>query len=366
MKKLNQNSVRSIISVALFSAGALFCQKTAAGDFPYTINAVADKIVIIKCTTFKDDQCSGSGFIAKMDDKTYIFTNQHVILGCPKVSFRTTTGEVLNPRSVELSLNRDIVRLQIEDRDGFVVSATPAIDIPIAIFGNSEGGGVATELYGETTGVTADLVEVSAEFVSGNSGSPVLNEQKEVIGIASFVRFNSKEDDDKEDVRRFCYRLTGDKWVPVNWKQYNEKYGKSYIETSEMVESVFKIVYGWGNDPYGYVPSDFINYDLRKWAKEHNNMVDHINELVKTGRATTKELNSINKEISNDIYDSAQALALFCQRKSDQVDIKLNSRDLTGFLRSKFEDYASSLNWASKEIDEFGKELRQSDYFHFK
>ena len=338
--------------------------------FPYTFNEVADRIVIINCTTFSGDRCSGSGFIANMDGKTYLITNQHVILGSPEIEFKTASGETLHPRGVELSATRDIARLLLDDHDGFKVSATPALGMPVAIFGNSEGGGVATELYGEVTGVTADLVEVSADFVSGNSGSPVLNMDREVIGIASYVTFVSTDESDsdadgKEEVRRFCYRLTNVGWTPVNWKKYNEDYGRTYLETEAVVNSIFEVVMGWGDDPYGYVSNDYRDYDLKKWAKDHNSMVDKIVRLSDKGSATQKELDNINKQIRNGIGDSAEALAEFCGRKSRQMELKLSKRDLTGFLEEEFASYVDALAWASSAIEEFGEELSGLNYFHF-
>lgn len=339
-------------------------------SFSYTFNDVADKIVIINCTTFSGDKCSGSGFIGKMDGKTYLFTNQHVIMGSPQVTFMTTTGEKLHPLGVELSITRDIVRMPLADHDGFVISETPALEIPMVVFGNSQGGGVATELYGKVKGVTSDLVEVTADFVAGNSGSPVLNTDKEVIGIASYVRFVSLDDKDsdgkqKKEARRFCYRLTDVQWAPVNWKKYNEDNGKEYLETEALVDSIFDVVYGWGNNPYDYVPNDFRDYDLKKWAKSHNDMVDKLMRLSDKGVATQKELDNTNKEISNGISRSATALSTFCKRKSRIVAMKLNQKDLTGFLRKEFERYTASLEWASSAIDDYGDELSRRDFFHF-
>ena len=187
-------------------------QAEIKAQFPYSFDDVSDKLVLIECKGRHGDW-SGSGFVAEMNGKTYIFTNQHIVLGADTISFKTAAGEVLRPRAVELSATRDIARLLLQDHEALTISDNLSMGAPLAVFGNSEGGGVATELYGKVTGVGADLVEVSADFVSGNSGSPVLNLDKEVIGIASYVRYSApskmKEGTQFENkVRRFCYRLT--------------------------------------------------------------------------------------------------------------------------------------------------------------
>jgi hypothetical protein len=339
-------------------------------QFSYTFNDVYDKLVLIECKG-KHGAWQGSGFVAAMDGKTYIFTNQHIVLGTDTISFKTAKGEVLRPRAVELSATRDIARLLLEDHDALAVSDNLSMGAPLAVFGNSEGSGVATELYGKVTGVGADLVEVSAEFVSGNSGSPVLNQDREVIGIASYVRYSQpsqmKEGTQFENkVRRFCYRLTDVQWMPVNWKKYNEEYGKAYRETEELVDSVFAVVNGWYEDPFGPVSEDQSDYDLRKWSNDHNHMVNRIVRLSDKGRASVSELNSTNKQIRNDIGDSAEALSAFCKKRARFVEFKAEKRDLTGFLRDEFEGYVYRLQYASEAIDYIGTKLAVIDYFHFK
>ncbi len=351
-------------------------QEEIKAQFPYSFNDVADNLVTVECENDAGDRYVGSGFIAKMNGKTYVFTNQHVIMGAAQIDIKTTTGDRVIPRGVELSLTRDIARLPLAANDpheGFTISDKPAMDMLVAVFGNSEGGGVATELYGKVTGVGADLVEVSAEFVSGNSGSPTLNQDREVIGIVSYVRFYNLKDDDADDdtkpekkARRFCYRLTDVKWMPVNWKRYTENYGKPFMETEELVDSILDIVYGWVVDPFGPVSNEHRDYDLKKWAKAHNDMVGKIVRLSDKGRATRHELDNINKQISNDIGDSAEALSEFCERKSRHVEMKLSKRDMTGYLRGRFEDQVYSLEYAAEFIDHFGNKLSDIQYFHFK
>jgi hypothetical protein len=341
-------------------------------EFTYSFNDISDKIVTIECRSMEGDKSFGSGFIAQMDGKTYVFTNQHVIMGASQISIKTTRGKQIIPRGVELSMTRDIARLPLAaSAEGFAISDKPAIDMLLAVFGNSEGGGVATELYGKVSGVGSDLVEVTTEFVSGNSGSPALNDQQEVIGIVSYVRFyapdSTTESDDQpqEKARRFCYRLSDVEWMPVNWKKYNDEYGSDYLEIESLVASIFDVVDGWVNDPFGAVPSEYRDYDLQKWAKSHNSMVKKIMRLSDQGSCTQKELDKTNKQISGDIDDSAQALSAFCFKKSRLVEMKLAKKDLTAFLRESFEMNMDALQYASESIDRFGSRLSTIDYFHF-
>ncbi len=332
---------------------------------PYSFNDVASCIVIIKCRS-ETGRWSGSGFVAQVDGKTYIYTNQHVIMGADQIEFRTVNGEDLKPSTVELSRERDIARLVIADREeALAISSNLAIDAPLAVFGNSEGGGVATELYGKVTGVTSDLVEVSAEFVSGNSGSPVLNAEKEVIGIASYVQFSSpSEDSDEKDksrfeskVRRFCYRLTNVEWFPVNWRPYNDKYGKPYVLTQSTFESVVAIINGCIEDPLERVPSDgYRDIGLTSWSTTHNKMVDRLNIIRKQGFTQTQW-----KKLRNEYYDSAHGLANIAHRHAMKLAGESDDAALSGFLKAELDSYAYNLEYASRVIDYVGKTVAESD-----
>ncbi len=333
--------------------------------FPYTFNEVSSCLVIIECDTFIG-KMSGSGFIAKADGKTYVYTNQHVIMGSDRFTLKTVTGETITPRGIELSLDRDIARILIDDREEVLpISASPALDIPLAVFGNSEGGGVATELYGMVTGVSSDLVEVSAEFVSGNSGSPVLNLDREVIGIASFVRFSAPSEEDEENeekrfeskTRRFCYRLTGVTFAPVNWRRYNEKYGKPYLVTQDTIESLVDIIDGWYEAPFDPVPKqEFPDISLNGWSRTHNKMVERVTMVINKRRFTRTQQSKIRDEI----YKSAHDLSNIAHQLALEVEQQAQEKALTGFLRGELAGYAYGLEYASYLLDYVGQKV--ADY----
>jgi hypothetical protein len=335
-------------------------------QFEYSFNEIADKVVTISCES-KYGRSSGSGFIANMDGKPYLLTNQHVILGADKISFKTASGKSLRPRGIELSVSRDIARLSLpEDHEGFEITGTMSIGSPIGVFGNSEGGGVATELYGKIDSVGSEVVDVSADIVSGNSGSPVLNLEQEVIGIASYVQW-SHDDEDGSETRHFCYRLTDTRWKRVKWNDYNKRYGKLYSEYNQFIDSIFELVSEWSSHPYSRMTAeDHEDPALRKWAVEHNRMINRIMRLSDKGTATQHELDNTNKQIKKDMRDSADALAAVCKNKARQMRMMSQQRELSGFLKEGFEEFADRLEFADIKIKLLGQILANDDYFHFK
>ncbi|RKX39376.1 MAG: hypothetical protein DRP64_14350 [Verrucomicrobia bacterium] len=318
-------------------------------QFDYSYNDIHDKLVVIE-----HDMGSGSGFIAKMDGKTYLITNQHVILGGDKIAFTTISGEKLRPRKVELSSTRDIARLLLDGDSGFETTTQVDMDEPIGVFGNSEGAGVATELYGTVTGVGGEVVEVSAEFVSGNSGSPVLNLNREAVGIATYVRY-SEESRMKEGTqfenktRRFCYRLTNVQWVAVNWKKYNEKFGKVYRQNEILTNRIQGIVSVLNDDLLSmFKMAGTSAGSLDSWKKKHNQII---------GKQYRREYH--NRDFPIAYSGNMRTLAGICRTQARQIRMLSKERGLSGFLQKEFEQQAEFLESMAKEFDLFADTIHQ-------
>lgn len=183
---------------------------------------------IILITT---DMGRGTGFLCNMDGSNYIVTCTHVLAGAQRFEFSTINKGQVKPVKLELANDRDLARLHIADASvpAFELSGTdPKIGNRVKVLGNSQGSGTITELTGEIKGIGPELLEVDAGFVSGNSGSPILDDEARVMAIASFVakpgvtnwitsgtRF--------ADTRRFGVRPNNVKWVTVSTRRFYQE-----------------------------------------------------------------------------------------------------------------------------------------------
>lgn len=301
-------------------------------EFAYSFNDIRDHLVVIE-----HENGMGSGFVAKMDGHSYIFTNQHVIFGANKISFKSVSGKQLRPKKVELSATRDMARLLLDTDEGLAISGNIEMDAPVGVFGNSDGAGVATELYGRINGIGGELVEVSADFVSGNSGSPVLNLNQEVIGVASYVRFSgnsrTKEGTQFENkTRRFCYRITGSRWLAVNWGKYNKKYGTLYLENEQLISCLEEIYASWTDDlTTGVQLNANSDRQILSWSQTHN-------ALIAKYRGQGKFPAEFAKSLDN--------LGSLCKSESITTKrfLESESKYLTDFLRDGFKRQAETLH----------------------
>ncbi len=217
----------------------------------------------------KTGDLSGSGFIAEIDGKAWLITNEHVVRSGAPIVATKLNGQKLTITSMQIAGTRDLVRMEVEEAD----VALPLADRTkigmgkkIFVFGDSDGRGVFTTLSGEIIGVGPDQIEISAEIISGNSGSAIINEYGEVIGVATYAVNSSPKDWVKKDtrfskVRRFGLLLNNYEWENVTLELY-QKQSSAYNELLEFAtiwapNLCFKLTTGKGFHVESFNPSEF-------------------------------------------------------------------------------------------------------------
>lgn len=175
------------------------------------------------------DDGVGSGFLAEIKGRYFIVTNIHVIAGNNNIRFSTAEGdEIKHPANFFISRDRDIAIFPIEKPEQFYQTSESITDLAdigdlVTVYGNEGGASVVTRLQGKINGIGPDRIEVDAEFIPGNSGSPVIHrETGTAIGIASFlIEYNLDEKDRKRGRDR---------------ESENEDRGSRYSRNPEEVE----------------------------------------------------------------------------------------------------------------------------------
>lgn len=185
-------------------------------------DSVQSALVIINT-----DRSQGSGFFLKDGDEYFVVTNAHVIGNTSGLVVRKITGQQINFSRIDLSQTSDLARLLVEKLPPNATAfeketGNIQINEMIKVYGNSQGRNVVTEISGRVQGVGPSEIEVSAQFVQGNSGSPILNRSGRVIGVATYAtREDSRENwvirgTRFEQVRRFGLRLDDVEWRTVD------------------------------------------------------------------------------------------------------------------------------------------------------
>ncbi|HVV73749.1 MAG TPA: serine protease, partial [Verrucomicrobiae bacterium] len=169
----------------------------------------------------------GSGFVCNMDGKTYVITNAHVLADNPEFKVTSIKGTVYNVGASAVAVGRDLVKMEVTGAPKAfdIASSTDGsvkIGDAITVLGNPEGAGVVKPVEGKILGIGPDLIEVDAQFVPGNSGSPIIHQATgKVLGVATYTverKVNNGGGGVQTEVRRFGYRLDGVKqWEQINW-----------------------------------------------------------------------------------------------------------------------------------------------------
>ena len=177
---------------------------------------------------------SGSGFVCRTKDGVFLFTNQHVVAEMPSMKATRLDNTSVPAGAPAAAVGHDLMRFATKDvPNPFVATdnldADARIGDEVAVLGNSEGSRVIAPLAGRLLGIGPDRIEVSAEFVPGNSGSPIIHVKTgKVIGIATYLetrRFGQLADTKVGKVRRFGYRLDSVKqWQAVAWPAYQAEH----------------------------------------------------------------------------------------------------------------------------------------------
>lgn len=145
-----------------------------------------------KAKPYREYTSGGTGFL--VDTRGLLFTNYHVVENARYIAVQNNSGKEFGARLIYRDPARDIAILKIDDPDFKAPASIPygikksAADIAEPIF--SLGYPRNDIVYGEgylaaRTGYNGDTlsVQISINANRGNSGSPIINRNGEIIGV---------------------------------------------------------------------------------------------------------------------------------------------------------------------------------------
>ena len=290
----------------------LRAEETAVPSFELPLEEIAPHLVLITYRA-QGRKRRGNGVVVIMDGKSYLMTNLHLVLGAENISFMTADGRRLAPRGVELSNNRDLVRMELEaGTPGLQAAARIAMNTPLAVITGGNGEEQQAR-HGKVIGIGSTKIEISAAFDDDSNGAPALNAEREVVGIAAYSRSFGMSDMKigtrfEGKARHFCSRLDKNEWLPVNWRALDSRYGQAYREHDALCRRILAIF-----------------------------------EHADTYNASAEE---------------ALALANECRSHIRQIEQLCRQKGLTEFLRRTFEEQAELLSFAREEFESYAKSRR--------
>jgi serine protease Do len=201
-------SIAGVTALAISGLVTLLTPKVKPSQLDYLSGVVARQVIKINNIDTKLNSSTpaptfdrgGTGFL--IDGKGYLITSAHVVKGATQIDVQNTLGEY-NARIIYMDPFADIAVLKIEDTAYHAFNGLP--------YGISRTGGELGEdlftlgyprpeiVYGKgymsaETGFQGDTTAFQLTIAAnpGNSGTPVLNNDGEVIGIVTSSQHNAQ------------------------------------------------------------------------------------------------------------------------------------------------------------------------------
>lgn len=181
------------LALLLLLAGARRHALAQEEYLPELVRRVKPSVVAIVTYDARGEKLSkGSGFFIAAER---VVTNRHVIDGAFKAEIHTTSGNVYNVRGVlAVDGEGDIALLQIDIGANIInplaiTRTSPQEGESVVVVGNPLGleGSVSNGIVSAVRDIPnfGRIIQITAPISSGSSGSPVVNMQGQVIGVAT-------------------------------------------------------------------------------------------------------------------------------------------------------------------------------------
>lgn len=187
-------SVLLILAFTLATASFARAQEAATAELlPDLVRRIKPSVVAIVTYDIRGEKLSrGSGFFIAPDR---IVTNRHVIEGAYKAEIHLVNDRTYNVRGV-LGVDGagDIALLQVDVPAGAatplpVIQTSPQEGESIVVIGNPLGleGSVSNGIVSAVRDIQnyGRIIQITAPISQGSSGSPVVNMQGQVVGVAT-------------------------------------------------------------------------------------------------------------------------------------------------------------------------------------
>jgi Trypsin-like peptidase domain len=286
----------ALLPLVLLAAGPLAAEEPAAPGVGQFVQEFTPSLVFIE-----GGGGAGSGFICKMSDGIFVCTNQHVVAGMPTVRITRLDNARVAPGVAQAAIGHDLMRFATADAPRPLVAmanveAEARIGDDVFVLGNSEGARVIQPLSGKLLGIGPDRIEVSAPFVPGNSGSPIIHARTgRVIGIAAYLaqrRYSEYAGHKDTTVRRFGYRLDSVRqWQPVSWPVFQseraelEKVARLTLDFARLIAAI--------RDDASVDPAQFASGAVARPVREY------VTTMARRGLSTADRQRAVNQLLAS-------------------------------------------------------------------
>ena len=292
---------------------------------------------------------AATAFLGKMDGKTYIISNLHVLGEMKNAKITTIDGkEVRLPKTCFLQKGFDVFLAELDE----VPEGVSPLEISKNVMTDTnlkDDLDVMRNIEGTLLAVGPKLLETDCNFYKGNSGSPVIHRDSgKVVGVVSYImtidddlstRITRKSKAKNFNMRFFAYRLdTMDDKTEIPYE--------TVIETMDVLnkaENKFELIVDFlandKNPPASEYP------ELARVAKSYESAIDNAYR-VSSNWSAKKRVNEAKRMLLSRI--ELLAAAEIMKLKSGKYD-DVFSEKYDGILKS----YENIKTYCNKKAKDF-------------
>jgi hypothetical protein len=297
------------------------------------------------------------------------------VLGAAEnLEISTAEGRSFTPIAAEIAQDRDLARILLKETPAcFQQFATPALNESVRILGNSGGKGVVTYDKGKVIGHAPEVIEVDANFISGNSGSPVLNEDNHIIGVATYILAAEGGADDWvaektrfAKARRFAVRITDDiNWITIPPKRLAA--GEMQIaQHRAFIQNAAELILVFASDSTSKIPESYAtDLKLRTWVRQTNLITQELNEQAegfnpRTTAAYNNQLETLKTVYINGFIQQTRSLTHIVKRQRARLQTARRSIPEAGYYTQQIENFDTQYNYLVEGLTFLSKYLAET------
>lgn len=301
---------------------------------------------------------AATAFLGKIDGKTYIISNLHVLGEMKNAKITTIDGkEVRLPKTCFLQKGFDVFLAELDDVPEGVspleisknVMTDTNLKDDLVVSGNSQGGNVMRNIEGTLLAVGPKLLETDCNFYKGNSGSPVIHKDSgKVVGVVSYImtidddlstRITRKSKAKNFNMRFFAYRLdTMDDKTEIPYETVVETMDE-LNKAEKKLEMIIDFLVNNNHPPASEYP------ELARVAKSYETATDNAYR-VSSNWSAKKRMNEAKRMLLSRI--ELLAAAEIMKLKSGKYD-DVFSEKYDGILKG----YENVKNYCNKKAKDF-------------
>lgn len=273
------------------------------------ISTAYDADIFDQVLLVQGDVCSGTGVCLKDGTNMYMYTVLSLMYKNKRVRITDINGTRFTPRSMEYARDREIVRIRLSSSNRKGLQCVSHIDMSSwgTVYGNEDDKKVIKLSDARVTGIGKEMLNIQSELHQKCNGAPIINDNKEVLGIILYRSFfstnmaaSSPIFAGNQDVIRID---TITDWEDVHPRYFTQEAAVLNAREKALCDATTVLKLCWRQKFDSVIAEEpALPEELNRWITEHNNLIKGMDSYVKYADLTTRQRRRLLDNYNSLIY----------------------------------------------------------------